>query len=176
MAAGQSDLERDPRVDRAEKQLDRLMAFFPRVEAKASFLFAADVGILGFLFLNIHPADLLLWYITILAALAIGLLGGSVYFVYRCIFPHMEGGSGSLIYFREISRRTELDYVEAFGSRSQDDHRKDLTAQIWRNADILRVKFNSIKIAFICTGVSLLPSTAFLITVTLVHSQMPNLK
>jgi hypothetical protein len=31
---------------RAEKQLDRVLGFFPRVEAKASFLFALDVGLL----------------------------------------------------------------------------------------------------------------------------------
>jgi hypothetical protein len=35
-------------LDSAERQLDRVLAFFPRVDAKNNAMFALNTGILGF--------------------------------------------------------------------------------------------------------------------------------
>jgi hypothetical protein len=52
---------------RSAKQLDRILGFFPRVEAKASFVFAVDTGMLGFAVLNMRKEDFEHWYFLALA-------------------------------------------------------------------------------------------------------------
>ena len=43
--------------DTASVQLDRVLGFFPRVESKASALFAVDTGMLALLALNLRMGD-----------------------------------------------------------------------------------------------------------------------
>ena len=72
-------------------------------------------------------------------------------------FPSLEGGRGSLIYFREIAKRKEAQYAEEFRSISEEDYLKDLLGQVWRNSEILTEKFDHISTAFNWTAFSILP-------------------
>jgi pycsar effector protein len=154
----------------ATKHLDRILGFFARVEAKASFLFAMDTGLLALLALNVRVGDAQIWYLVAPAALSLVLLLASLYFVYRCTFPHLTGGSASLIYFREIARRTEAKFIEEFLVQEESSHTRDLLGQVWRNSEILKLKFEAMKIAFVLTAVALIPWTIFLVAAALVHS------
>ncbi len=154
----------------AGKQLDRILSFFLRVEAKASFLFAMDTGLLALLALNIGVGDAKIWFLALPASIAFLLLMGSLYFVYQCTFPHLKGGTGSLIYFREIAQRTEAKFIEEFLAQDEEAHTQDLLGQVWRNSEILKLKFDSMKTAFVLTALSLIPWTIFLIAAAIVHS------
>lgn len=153
----------------ATNQLDRILAFFPRVEGKAAFLFALNSATLAFMAVNVHRGDLTTWYIAAPGILATVLLFASVYFVYRCFFPSLSGGAASLFYFREIARRTETKFIDEFSSQDEKQLTRDALGQVWRNSEILTVKFNALKMAFILTAISTLPTTLFLAAVAWTH-------
>jgi hypothetical protein len=156
--------------DFAVKQLDRVLGFFARVDAKASLCFAIDTGLLATMALNLKAGDFMAWYTGLpIAAFAV-LVAVSLWFVYRCHFPQLDGGQSSLIYFREIAKRTEANYVQAALSQTDEDYTKDVLGQIWRNSEILKIKYDSIKVAFIATGVALLPWLIFLTEAAFWHS------
>jgi hypothetical protein len=155
---------------RAEKQLDRVLGFFPRVEAKASFLFALDVGLLGYSAVNLGREDLHNVHLAVFGAAFLTLTVASLLHVYWCVFPHLKGGANSLIYFREIAHRNELDFADAFLSRTDESHACDAAGQIWRNSTILKLKFDYLKRAFILTMLAIAPWVGFLASVALLHS------
>jgi hypothetical protein len=156
--------------DNAEKLLNLVLGFFPRADAKASFLFALDSGLLGFLAINVRPEDFRTWFLILPGATAVLTIAAGLWFVFHCSFPALRGGTDSLIYFREIARRTEATFVHEFTKRNDEDHTRDLLGQVWRNSEILTAKYDAIKIAFILTGVALLPWTLFLALAAVVHS------
>lgn len=57
-------------VELCERQLDRTMAFFPRVDAKATALFAIDSGLLAVMGTHIRADQIGLWYAFLPAVLA----------------------------------------------------------------------------------------------------------
>lgn len=138
----------------AGKQLDRVLAFFPRVEAKISALFAVDVAMLASLAINARAQDFAVWYLASLGVIAIVALCGSIWFLYRASFPQLKGGSSSLIYFHEIAERTESIYLTEMKDADAEKLATELLAQVWRNSEILRYKFIDVKHGFICTAVS----------------------
>ena len=94
----------------------------------------------------------------------------SLFHIYWCVFPHLKGGANSLIYFREIAGRTELDFADAFLSRADEGHTRDAAGQIWRNSAILKLKFDYLKRAFVLTMLAIAPWVGFLASVALLHS------
>ena len=156
--------------DATEKQLDRVLSFFPRVEAKASFLFALDTGLLALVALNLQLDDFRVWFLVLPAAVALLIIGASLYFLYRCSFPLLKGGANSLVYFREIAKRTEAKFIDEFIAQNDDAHIRDLLGQVWRNSEILKMKFDAMKIAFILSAIALLPWIIFLALTAVVHS------
>lgn len=163
-------------LDGATKQLDRLLAFFPRVEGKATALFGVNVAFLALACLNLRFEDLDLWRVSL------PLLGGvltslvSMVHVYRCMFPHLKGPAAkSLVYFRDIADHTEVSYREAFKAQPTVGHLDDLLSQVWRNSEILKAKFRALEIAFAATAVSVLPWTIFLAATSILRSEAPTI-
>lgn len=152
-------------LELAPKQLDRVLAFFARVEAKASFVFAMNSALLGVLAVHLQRDDFKNWGTGLgIAIFAIG-LATSYYFVFQSSFPRLAGGQSSLIYFKTIAALREEQFVKQFTSQSDKDLANDLLCQIWRNSQILTAKFHAVKIAFILTGLCLLPWTYLLILI-----------
>lgn len=164
--AGKADLEF------AAKQLDRILGFFPRVEAKASFLFALNSGMLGILAINIKKEDLVLWQHVLPILVAVLLLSASLYFAYRCTFPSLKGGSASLIYFAEIAKLREANYIESIKSADTEQLTDDFLGQAWRNSEILALKFSAIKNAFALTAAALIPWVIFLVLASVTHANL----
>jgi hypothetical protein len=156
--------------DNAEKLLNLVLDFFPRADAKASFLFALDSGLLGFLAINVRPEDFRTWFLILSGVAAVLTIAAGLWFVFHCSFPALKRGTDSLIYFREIARRTEATFIHEFAKRNDENHTRDLLGQVWRNSEILTAKYDAIKIAFILTGVALLPWTLFLALAAVTHS------
>jgi hypothetical protein len=164
------------RVDIASGQLDRVLGFFARVETKASFIFAIDSTLLALVAVNIQFEDLRNWLVVTPAAICLLFVAVSLIYVYRCSFPSLIGGSNSLIYFREIAKRREVEFIEQFSDADEEAYARDLMGQIWRNSEILSAKFKAIKIAFILTGISLLPWFLFLLATSIAHPHLPIIK
>jgi hypothetical protein len=154
----------------AERQLDRVLGFFSRVDAKGSFLFALDTSLLALLAVNVSPDDFKECFLVVLAVFVVLLLAVSLYFTYRSAFPVLKGGHGSLIYFREIAKRTEANFIDEFIAQKDDAHVRDLLGQVWRNAEILTIKFDAMKIAFGLTAFALIPLTVFIALAAVAHA------
>ena len=108
-----------------EAQLTRVLNFFPRVDTKVAGLFTVNSAVLTVSALNVQAGDLKQWYIAIPAVfLVLGLIG-SYTFLYRCNFPDLEGGQGSLIYFVAIQGRTETKFKDEFEAVSEADYRSE---------------------------------------------------
>lgn len=160
-------------LTRVEAQLDRILNFFPRVDTKVAGLFTVNSAILTVSALNVQAGDLKLWYISIPAAfLALGLIG-SYTFLYQCNFPRLDGGQGSLTFFRTIQDRTESAFMAEYEAASDDAYRADLLGQIWQNSNILNYKYRAIAMAVRITLATLLPFTLFLMMSAIEHSRMP---
>jgi hypothetical protein len=169
-------MNEDERARAAFEQLDRLMTFFSRVDSKATFLFALDTGLLALIGLNVHPDDLALWYVGVPGVLAVGLVALSLFFVMRELVPHLDGGRNSIIYFGEIAMRTEATFIEEFERLSQASLTRDALGQVWRNAQILKIKFGAVNWAFKITTAALVPWIIFLGATAFLHGQIPALR
>lgn len=162
-------------AEQANKQLDRTLSFFPRVESKASSLFAMNTGVLALAALNFKPTDLAIWYLALPAAIGVALTVTSIFFVYKTMFPNLDGGQGSLVYFREVAANTEANYIQRFKERNDAEHLNDVLGQVWRNSEILKLKFDAVKVAFKLLVFSLVPWIIFLIASSVTRAQVPTL-
>jgi hypothetical protein len=140
----------------ASKQLDLVLSFFVRVDGRLSVLLGVNVGMLGVLAVNAPPVREWRGH-HFLLAIPVLLIGASLFQVHHAYFPQLEGGNGSLIYFREIAKRTETQYAEQFRAASDDAFLKDLLSQIWRNSQILNKKFERLRVAFDLVAWALVP-------------------
>ena len=152
----QINMEQRLLIDAAKDQLNRTLGFFPRVDAKASVLLAVNTGMLAVLIANSPPVRTFDWSMLIVL-LPIVLLMVSYWFLYKEAFPNLDGGHDSLIYFREIAKRTESKFIDQFKSQPEDSYLADLLSQIWRNSEILKTKFDDVRCAFNCTALAVLP-------------------
>lgn len=162
--------------DVIEAQLARVLGFFPRVDAKVSGLFTINSAILTISALNVKAGDFRRWYIAVPAVALLLCLGASLAFLYRCNFPELKGGGGSLIYFGSVQRRTEVEYKADLEAASDDAYRSDMIEQVWRNSVILCTKYREVALAIRLTLAALLPFVVFLTMTSIEHSSLPNLK
>lgn len=142
--------------DSAKDQLNRLLTFFPRIETKASLLLAIDTGMLAILVSNAWVSIYREW-LVVFPGLVLALVGASIWCLYHSAFPRLHGGESSLLYFREIARRTENNFIKEFTDQSEEDYVRDLLGQVWRNSEILRQKFDYLKYAFILSALAIVP-------------------
>lgn len=156
-----------------EAQLDRILGFFPRIEARINGLFGVNTLILAVGALNISVEDLKLWYVTVPGTIAVLALAMSYVFLFRANFPDVRGGAGSLIFFAEIQKRTETGYLDEILACTEENLRKDMVGQIWRNSQILCDKYINTRRAIISTTVALLPYFIFLAATASLHVRIP---
>lgn len=152
----------------ARDQLSLVLNFFSRVDAKASALLAIDTGMLALLTSKAPALATMPVLSRFLAGVTVGMLGVSLWFLYRVAFPYLDGGHHSRIYFREIAQRTETDFIDTFRAEEEELRVKDLLAQVWRNSCILKAKFDALKWAFILMALAIFP---WALTVAMFSSQ-----
>ncbi|MGA7238848.1 MAG: Pycsar system effector family protein [Bryobacteraceae bacterium] len=141
----------------ARDQLTLILSFFSRVDAKASALLAINTGMLAILASNAPPVGTMSVLSYVLAGITLAMIAASLWFLYRVAFPALDGGHESLIYFREIAKRTESNFIDAFTAQDEVPRVKDLLGQVWRNSCILAAKFDSLKRAFISAALAIIP-------------------
>jgi hypothetical protein len=159
-----------------ERQLDRVQSFFPRVDTKMAGIFAVDATILTISAINVDARDLTRWYVDVPGAFMVSGLIASITFLYRCNFPDLNGGQGSLIYFVSIQNRTEGKFREEFEACSDDAYRADVLEQIWRNSQIICYKYRALAQAIRLTLATLVPFAILLVMSAVDHSRIPLVK
>jgi hypothetical protein len=152
-------MEQKTLLSACHDELGLVLSFFPRVDAKASVVLAVDTSMVGYLAAHLPRLDSVLWWEFLAPACTIVLLAWSFWHLYKGAFPQLKGGEGSLVYFREIAKRTETKFVDEFMSQAEPAYTKDLLGQVWRNSQILKGKFDSLKYSFILMALAVLPWT-----------------
>jgi hypothetical protein len=149
-----------PTVKDARDQLDLVLSFFSRADAKASVVLAVDTAMLAVIASNAPPLHKMSVLSGTLAAITILVIAGSLWFLYRIAFPSLAGGHRSLIYFREIAKRTEANFIDEFIEQDDKARLKDVLGQVWRNSEILRLKFDALRVAFVLMALAIIPWVA----------------
>jgi hypothetical protein len=144
------------RIDAARDQLNRTLTFFGRVDSKASVIFGINAGLLAVLATRAFPYNALRWEIMPIGATLV-LLGVSFWHLYAEAFPALDGGENSLLYFREVAKRTEATYIDAWKETTDEQYLSDVLGQVWRNSVILSQKFNHVKWAFNSLALAIVP-------------------
>lgn len=149
-------------LEASERQFDRIQAFFPRIDAKVSSIFAiasGEIAVASLLSLkNVHA-----WWILLPGSLFVAGVGWTVYNLYRCTFPSLKRSPDSLIYFAEIVELDREEYVERFTTITEDKLKRDFARQTWHTSLIAAEKFAYLKQATMAAMLSLIPWVALLI-------------
>jgi len=95
------------------------------------------------------------------------LLGISLCRLYLGAFPSLKGGEESLIYFREIAKKREQPFIDAFIAQTEEAYVKDLLGQVWRNSQILKMKFDHLTSAFNFMAMAIVPWLGSLVWLTI---------
>jgi hypothetical protein len=162
-------------LNASKDELNLILSFFSRVDTRASVILAIDTAMLALLASNTPTFHAMSWS-SLIAILPVVLIGISLYHLYKAAFPRLEGGRSSLIYFREIAQRTEYKFISEFISQSEEEYMKDVLGQVWRNAEILKQKFDHLKHAYLFLGIAILPWLATLAAFAVNHTQSLLLK
>jgi hypothetical protein len=152
-------------LETAERQFDRIQAFFPRIDSKVSSIFAiasGEIAVASFISLkNLHK-----WWMLAPGVLFLAAVGWTVYNLYWCTFPHMKRSPDSLVYFNEIIEFDREEFVERFTSASEEELKRDFARQTWQTSCIAAKKFAYLKQATIAAMLSLIPWACLLIAST----------
>lgn len=141
---------------RAAEQLSLVLSFFPRVEGMLAVALGVNLGMLGVLAAKAEALRKFSpWHFVV--AVPVLLICASLWCLYLAAFPRLDGGAESLIYFGEIAKKTEANFVHQFSARSLREHERDLLGQVWRNSAILADKYKHLKRALILLGLAALP-------------------
>lgn len=138
-----------PSLGDARGQLTLVLGFFPRVDAKQSAVAGVHLAMLGYLaskWPTVTPTASVLGWVGIGAgALFAAATMVSLYFLYRGSFPDLDGGEGSVVFFRAIAKHREMSFVERYLETADEALTKDILCQVWRNSVILHTKFQFLR-------------------------------
>lgn len=150
-------MEEKNQIQQAQFTFDKVLSFISRVDIKANAILAINTGMLAFLAVHVPKWSAFTEWYMYLALVPVILLSISFWFLYRCGYPNLVGGNSSLIYFKEIASRTESNFISEFLKLTDDLYLKDLLNQVYRNSEIAKEKYESLKYAFIFTAISIIP-------------------
>ena len=164
MEQEQQAAARDGQVSSAQYQLDLILGFFPRVDTLLVALLGVNLAMLGVVFARAPSPAELSGAQALGALLFLGPAMASLFYLYRGSFPNLDGGFGSLIYFREIAKLDPGDYVRRYSEQTETQLSEGILHQAWRNACILNDKFRRLKVAFRWLLASVCPWTLLLLS------------
>lgn len=157
------------RQDFALLHLDRVISFIPRAEGKVTSTFPVAVAMLAILALNLPLTAAWSWLLVaawVAASGAFVCLVVCLLRIYETLFPRLSAPRMSVIYFGEMAKLREQDYVDRLWGVTSKDLADDAASQAWRNAEIAGLKFGKAKSAFLWLAGALMPWLTFLVLVT----------
>ena len=161
------------RLELAERQLDRIQAFHPRIDARIAAVSAWLLVEIGIIADNTKLEDIqrtVVW-LPLAAWLCCVVVAGIA--LWRALFPDQRGGAASLIYFARIADRTEANFIKEFKAISEADLTDDFLGQVWRNAEIVCDKYRRISRAIHWATFSLGAMLVQVIAVSVVNHALP---
>lgn len=151
------------RVSTGWQQLNLVLGFFSRIDTKLSVVLGIDLGMLALVATRLPPPSEMTAAAAVFTTLFFTALGFSFRHLWNGSFPHLDGGTASLLYFRSIAQMRESEFRQACKSRSPEELADDLFNQCWRNSKILTCKFHSLRQAYIATLLAVVPWAALII-------------
>lgn len=151
-------------INVSKDNLSRVLGFFPRVDSLTSIVLAIDISLLAVLATNSPPLQFITKFQVITSLIFLIIDGISLFFLYKCQFPRLECEEKSLLFFREIAELEQLEFARKFLEQTEKDYLHDLIKQVWRNSEILKLKFQYLKNAFRFLVLALLPWIISLLT------------
>jgi hypothetical protein len=167
-------MEEKQLFDASKFHLQLVLGFFPRVESKASVVLALNTGLLGSLAANLPPRTQFHPKMSI-ACVVVALVAASYWHLFRSAFPNLKRTTPSLIFFGDVSRLKEGEFMEQFAAQDESAIARDLMSQTWRNSVILSDKFEHLKKAFILMLLSVIPWVLSLMMFTMANPQQSKL-
>lgn len=146
----------------ARKQLDLVLGFFGRADAKLSVVLTLSVAMLGFFATKVTPISGLSQLASVMAVVYLVIFAAVAWNLYQGYFANLDGGHNSLVYFSEIAKRTESAFIDQYLAASDGDLAKDVLGQVWRNSQILAARFGYVSAAQKLWALSLFPWLVFL--------------
>jgi len=147
-------MDDEERLAAATNQLDLVMGFFPRADTKLSVVLGINLGMLAVLAPRLPGMEDMTTLVCGIGVCFVLILIASFYHLWNGAFPHLNGGTSSLVYFRSIAGMTESSYRQAYTGLSAGALADDLLNQVWRNSKILDSKFTSLCYAYRITLVA----------------------
>lgn len=144
-------MSEEKRLEAATNQLDLVMGFFPRADTKLSVVLGIDLGMLAVVTSRLPRMDDLTISMYGAGGAFLLALAFSFYHLWNGAFPHLAGGTNSLVYFRSIAGMSESNYRLGYTELSPGDLAEDMLGQVWRNSKILDSKFSSLCYAYRAT-------------------------
>ncbi len=145
------------RIGLAKDTLDNMLDWIGRFDNKSSVILGLNLGMLALLVSNAPTFDKwtsLMWGAAVVSLIALGLC---FICIYLSNFPRTKGPENSLFYFGSIAEKSLEDFQEAYSSRTDEEHLDDLLSQTHRNAEILTIKFEHLKAAYLMLILGVVP-------------------
>ena len=132
------------RFTAAWNQLNLVLSFFARIDTKLSVVLGLDLGMLAMLATRAPSLEKFTAFQAVATSVCLIPIALSLYHLYQGSFPHLRGGTNSMVYFRTIAGMTEADFVSGYRGMNLFDLADDVLEQAWRNSKILSSKFDSL--------------------------------
>ncbi len=153
----------DERLSFALAQLDRTQSLHGRIETRAAGLLTLNLAMAGVVALNLS-AEILKTHWICVAGIALLLIAGALGCLIAVSFSHLANKvHPSLLYFADISRQGADEYIGKVKAAATADLLDDALCQIWRNSEILSLKFTRLQRAYVLTCIAIVPWMSFLI-------------
>jgi len=148
-------MDKAQKLDFALGQFDRLQTFFNRVEGRAAFFWATDIAMATVVVSNLSKS-LLYKPMVIPGLIALVALAISIGFLIAVSHSHLKNLTRpSMIYFGDIARVSADSYIDNVSATDETELLKDALCQIWRNAEILSMKYGRVQKAFLFLCIAL---------------------
>ena len=138
----------EERIRIAEDNLNRVLDWVSRIDAKSSVVLGINTAMLGAL-ASLAPAPHL-WSTrtVVLGTISLVFLVATFTCIYFVNYPRTKGPATSLNFFGGIAGRTFREYETAFMKFSPTEHLSDVLEQCHRNVEIVNLKFAALKLAY----------------------------
>jgi len=163
----------EKQIERAVKQYDGLQSFFPRVEARAAFLFTLNITMAGVSTANL-PDIVGAWPAVSIATLLVVALTAGIACALLVFTTHLKNlDRKSLLFFGDIASFSASEYQAADAAETADRFLDDLRCQNWRNAQILTHKYRWVGLSFNATVVAIPLWVIFLVIAAFITGHTP---
>ena len=149
--------ENNMEIERLERILSLQLEWVKTADSKVTPLFAINIVMLGLLATLIKVLEE--WTIpgAIFSSIAVVSLSLSMLFLALTMFPRLDGPKESNIFFGGIAQQEEKKFISDMLLGDKVKYKNDILSQAYRNAEIAKIKYSNLKLAFIFTFASTIP-------------------